>query len=236
MMNYLYFPISKGNTSYQHLHKCTSSHIKLNSYKDEFITTSHCSPRFRTKSVLQFNIDSNKANDNTFKRKSNVSFIKTTKLNFNKIKSGSLGNNNKNKYKAITERNKHNESGCSFYKKKRSYKSSSCNNNVNHSTVINEGNWSYTRNSKCVNKRNNLSSVVVANAQNWKYQHNRKDSLYSTKGNTTCDDSKNHYGKIQEIKVESVEDAHINFVKMIQETKNFLIHKEQGSCNDISLE
>ena len=184
MMNYLYYPIFEGNTSYKRAHKCTASRIKLNSYKDEVITTSQCSPRFRTKSALQFNVDSN-ASENSIKRKSNVSFIKTTKLNFNKVKTASLGNNySKNKYKAVTDRNKQGESGCSLYKKKHLHKSSSCN-NVHY----------YTRNSKAASKRNykdnNLSSVVVlSNAHNWKYQHNRKDSLYSTKGNTTCDDSK----------------------------------------------
>jgi hypothetical protein len=105
------------------------------------------------------------------------------------------------------------------------------------SSGVKERNRNSKKNSKCINKRNSLSSVVVGGMHNWKYQHNRKDSLYSTKGNTTGDDSKNHYGKVgQDVKVESVEDAHVNFVRMIQETKNVLIQKEQGSCVDISFE
>ena len=235
MMNYLYFPINKGNNLYHHVHKYHSPYIKLNSYKDDFVTTSQCSSRFKMNSKLQFInvIDSHNDNDNESagKRKANVSFIKTTKLNFNKINTCSVGdsNKNKNKYKAITDRNKCNESGCVFYKRKRLYKSSSCG--------VEERKMNCKKNSKCVNKRNNLSSVIVSGIHNWKYQHNRKDSLYSTKGNTTCDDSKNHCGKVgQDVKVESVEDAHVNFVRMIQETKNILILKEQGSNVDISFE
>ena len=241
MMNYLYFPIDKGNSSYHHVHKYNSPYIKLNSYKDDFVSTSQCSSRFKMNSALQFInvIDLHNENDNesASKRKTNVSFVKTTKLNFNKINTCFVGNSNKNKYKAITDRNKCNESECVFYKKKRLYKSSSCNNVNCSSSGVKERNMNCKRNSKCVNKRNSLSSVVVGGLHNWNYQHNRKDSLYSTKGNTTCDDSKNHYGKVaQDVKVESVEDAHVNFVKMIQETKNVLIQKEQGNCVDISFE
>ena len=241
MMNYLYFPIDKGNSSYHHVYKYNSPYIKINSYKDEFITTSQCSSRFKMNSALQFInvIDSHNDNDNesTGKRKANVSFIKTTKLNFNKINTCSVGHSNKNKYKAITDRNKFNESESVFYKRKRLYKSSSCYNVNCSSSGVKERNRNSKKNSKCINKRNSLSSVVVGGMHNLKYQHNRKDSLYSTKGNTTCDDSKNHYGKVgQDVKVESVEDAHVNFVRMIQETKNVLIQKEQGSCVDISFE
>lgn len=198
MMDYLYYPntkaspstqpFTKPNTSITNKHTSSSSshcyhlsnayqcnsRLKFKIVKDDEVLSSSVkstsqSPHKRNKSALTYINATNGSCNSINKRKSNVSFIKTSKLNFDRIKNASFYNNSTN-----SNNNQHQYQ----HQQPLSSKRESCTKRYFNSTNINN-NWNYTERVHHNNKSSHNDNVVNHNNAKYnKLQHTVNKSVH----------------------------------------------------------
>ena len=138
-----------------------NSRLKYKIAKDDDVLTSSMkstsqSPHKRNKSALTYINATNDSCSSINKRKSNVSFIKTSKLNFDRIKNASFYNNSTN---SNSNNNHHHQQQ---QQQPLSSKRESCSKRYFNSTNINNSNWNYTErvhyNDNAVNNHNDCGA------------------------------------------------------------------------------
>ena len=149
-----YHSSSSSSNAYQ-----GNSRLKYKIAKDDDVLMSSMkstsqSPHKRNKSALTYINATNDSCSSINKRKSNVSFIKTSKLNFDRIKNASFYNNSTN-----SNSNNNNHHQQQQQQQPLSSKRESCSKRYFNSTNINNSNWNYTErvhynNNNAVNNHN----------------------------------------------------------------------------------
>ena len=148
-----YHSSSSSSNAYQ-----GNSRLKYKIAKDDDVLMSSMkstsqSPHKRNKSALTYINATNDSCSSINKRKSNVSFIKTSKLNFDRIKNASFYNNSTN------SNSNNNNQQQQQQQQPLSSKRESCSKRYFNSTNINNSNWNYTErvhynNNNAVNNHN----------------------------------------------------------------------------------